>query len=382
MRIFKILGTTSAAFFLSIQSLVAMEKEYVKDYAIATTDTGFKQLMSNKTVAKDILNCFVPDFKKNNVTDIEKAAIAIPPLKQGIKKQTFMDYHVTTQKGDHVIVEMQAKRHIMFDERALYYACYTYSHQISDQTFQEDTWFTKIKKVYAIQFLDFDTNKAKGIEGEVQDTLIQRIQKNKMHNNDYIKHYVFTDKYSKQKIESLQMIQIELPRVNFDLPTPNSVSTKQYTNLEWWLALLKNSSKFTKNFIENNTNTPEVIKTGFFQLDYSVWDPNIQAEYNNELNILQKYRAAVIDREIIARIDERLTICMFLFAKEKGKNIFSKYPTITFGKYSLTKDYVIDSWRKNSLNNFLDNKYLNPFIKLLQNQKFLPKGYKNKEGKN
>lgn len=98
-----------------------------KHYAIATTDTAFKHLLSvegdNQDLMCSFLQTFVPTFETDRISTIESHPVAIPTLREKGEKQTFMDLHVRTQSGTHYIIEMQAKRHIMFDERALYRAC-------------------------------------------------------------------------------------------------------------------------------------------------------------------------------------------------------------------------------------------------------------------
>lgn len=132
--------------------------------------------------------------------------ISITSFKRGSSK---------TNLGEHIVIEMQARRHVMFDERALFYASHTYVNQLTDEELKQENWYRFIKAVYAIQFLDFDTNLAKGITRDIDhDTLIDRVKGHKMKDENYIKHYIMTDKYSGQTIGALQMIQIELPRAN------------------------------------------------------------------------------------------------------------------------------------------------------------------------
>jgi predicted transposase/invertase (TIGR01784 family) len=49
-----------------------------------------------------------------------------------------MDFHVRINGQADVIIEMQVQRHAMFDERALYYAAYTYSHQLTDEEIRQE----------------------------------------------------------------------------------------------------------------------------------------------------------------------------------------------------------------------------------------------------
>lgn len=97
------------------------------EFAKATTDVSFKQLLDptkDKEVIISFLNTFVPQFAKDSVEYIEPASVVIPALpRDGDRKEkaTFMDLHVKSKSGASYIIEMQARRHIYFDERALFY---------------------------------------------------------------------------------------------------------------------------------------------------------------------------------------------------------------------------------------------------------------------
>lgn len=122
-----------------------------KHYAIATTDTAFKHMLSidegNKDIMRAFLHAFVPTFDTDPILSIEACPVAIPALRQKGEKQTFMDLHVRTQNGTHYSIEMQAKRHIMFDERALYYACATYANQLTSTQLQDEHWYHDLRPV-------------------------------------------------------------------------------------------------------------------------------------------------------------------------------------------------------------------------------------------
>ncbi|MDR2371994.1 MAG: Rpn family recombination-promoting nuclease/putative transposase [Puniceicoccales bacterium] len=130
-----------------------------------------------------------------------------------------MDFHAKTQGRDSVIIEMQARRHIMFDERALYYAAYTYSHQLSEATSGRPDWYEGLKPVYAIQFLDYDTQRIRGIqprkgEEDLNQLFLQEVQAHPMPEDAFMKYYVMVDRLSGQEVKrGIHLIQIELPRV-------------------------------------------------------------------------------------------------------------------------------------------------------------------------
>ena len=170
-----------------------------EEYAISTTDTAFKHMLSlsvdgDKSVMCSFLNCFVPEFKTDPVANIlEEWPIGIPILKKKRHKQTFMDIHVATKSGLHYIVEMQAQRHEQFDERCLFYACSTYSKQLNAKELEGPNWYCLLRPTIAIQILGFDLNRAIGITGihgrdgnELIDKLVARVKRKPLPTGEYI----------------------------------------------------------------------------------------------------------------------------------------------------------------------------------------------------
>ena len=110
-------------------SLKAVSKRY--SFADSTVDTAFKLMLSpsineDKSVLISFLNSFVPAFGGDRVRDVKDMPVALPALRAQGEKQTFMDLHVTSESGAYYIVEMQSRRLVMFDERALFYGYSTY----------------------------------------------------------------------------------------------------------------------------------------------------------------------------------------------------------------------------------------------------------------
>ena len=91
-------------------------------YAIATTDTAFKHMLSLSTgsdssIVISLLNCFVPVFSGDPIVEVKEEPVTIPALRRSGEKQTFMDLHAISSQGSHYIIEMQAQRLVMFYER-------------------------------------------------------------------------------------------------------------------------------------------------------------------------------------------------------------------------------------------------------------------------
>jgi len=276
---------------------VADFKKSAEYYARATTDVGFKQLLDpskDKENMLSFLNTFVPELKNDPATDVETAPLPIPALpRTEDSKITFMDIHVTSRKGEHYIVEMQAIRHLMFDERSLYYLCNTYGRQLSEKQLQQRDWFLSLKPTIAIQVLDYDTNRARGLKAKqgVSDSLPDRVKANPMKDGDPIKHFKFIDTHSGQVMDHLHMIQIELPRYPKKLYPPKA----NFTERDWWLSLLRHSSLYTPKSIvslkKDGIKLPHFIEKGFERLDVKNWNPKLQNDY----------RVQALDRDLYAQ---------------------------------------------------------------------------------
>lgn len=276
-----------------------------EEYAISTTDTSFKHMLStsvdqDSSVMESFLNSFVPQFAHDPVDQIvSERPVSIPALKRKGRKQTFMDLHVKTRSGIHYIIEMQAQRHEQFDERCLFYACSTYSKQLSEKDLKSKEWYRLLRPTIALQILDFDTNRAQGITGikgrdgvDLIDTLYERAKANPLPIGQYIKNYVMTCSHSGQKIEDLRMIQVELPRSPAQFP-PH----KDFTETDWWLSVLRYSEKYTHQLFESLEQKgfviPNNIRTVFHRLEYAEWDPQMQDEYKEDIKDRENFKTTL-----------------------------------------------------------------------------------------
>ncbi|MGB1230561.1 MAG: PD-(D/E)XK nuclease family transposase [Holosporaceae bacterium] len=103
-------------------------------YACATYDASFKHVMEDDKVLSAFLKTFAPDRFKDGIHHIDRRHTgAIPRLTEVGHKQTFMDLHVTANDDHAYIIEMQVRRHVMFDERALFYWAHTFSSQVTSE---------------------------------------------------------------------------------------------------------------------------------------------------------------------------------------------------------------------------------------------------------
>ena len=103
----------------------------------------------------------------------------------------------------------------------------------------------------------------------VNAPFVAMVQKFQMKNEQFIKHYVLTDKQSGQTNEYLQIIQVELPKaekIKILFPPSND-----FTVTEWWISILRNSSKFTPDLVmelyDKQKIMPEEIYHALNRLD-------------------------------------------------------------------------------------------------------------------
>ena len=301
---------------LPLTAPLAMQKRFmsqarppiIEEYAKATTDTAFKHMLSpneesNKELLISFLNTFVPAFRGDHVQRVEAMTSSLPVLPKLGEKQTFMDLRVQSETGNQYIVEMQARRHVMFDERALYYAASVYARQSLDQRGQEKTWYHYLKPVIALQILDYDTNRVRGI-ADIPDSIkddersfVERVKSSPMKKNQFIKHYMMTDAISGQKIDYLQLLQIELPRAERIKPPQHM--TKENMQ-EWWINILAHADDYTHEDVnrmyQQEKVMPDIIYKALDRLDVNKWNPAMVKEYKEDLIEKDRY-AAVLEVE-------------------------------------------------------------------------------------
>ena len=274
-------------------------------YAVATTDTAFKHMLSlamgsEKNIVISFLNSFIPAFRGDPIVDVEEAPVALPALRRPGEKQTFMDLHVISSSNVHYIIEMQAQRHVMFDERALFYAASTYSRQLSEKELSTEDWYIKLKPVIALQILDYDTNRIRGLKAVVPDTLVTRVREHPLPEGEFIKHYMLTDETSGQKIDYLQMVQVELPRAEEKqmLFPPQ----EGFRLIDWWVSVLRHANNYTDEVIEHFYSQrkimPENIYKALRRLDLTSWNPRETKEYQEDIARRDLYQTTLaVERE-------------------------------------------------------------------------------------
>ncbi len=268
----------------------------LSDFADPTRDTAFKHLLSvsidghDPSIAISFLNAFVPDFQTDPIYELYEQPLALPALAHRSEKSTFMDFHVRTKSGVHIIIEMQVRRHVYFDERALFYAASVFSRQLSEKELEKQTWYKGLMPTYAVQILGYDSNRAKGIEDEeIDDALLKKAKEHPILPNQFIKHFKMTEQQSGQTIDHLQMIQIELPRAKKTFFPP----TNEFSEQDWWLSLFKHATDYKvadlDEMVSKGLNIPEVVAKALERLRLSKWVSQLVHAYEKETLDFNEY---------------------------------------------------------------------------------------------
>ena len=117
------------------------------------SDWGFK-LIFGQEITKDLLISFLNDLLQGEhvITDITfKDKEQLPEAKD--KRGVIYDVYCTTDKGQHIIVEMQNRYQEHFVDRSLYYA----SRAIVGQGVKGE-WDYHLAPVYTVCFMNFNLN--------------------------------------------------------------------------------------------------------------------------------------------------------------------------------------------------------------------------------
>jgi predicted transposase/invertase (TIGR01784 family) len=232
----------------------------------------------------------------------------VPLVKDHELRTLSMDFHAVNEHGEHILVEIQLKRHIMFDERALFHAARAFSNQISKDLFESGRWYEHLKKTYSVQIVDYNSNNIKGIKNKLaEDTLLERIKEHPMKQGDFMKHYVMTDRFSGQQINHLQMIQLELPRAEKIMNLFPPIS--EFTVQQWWISIFNHSKEYTSEYIEKlykEEVMPQEIYEGLGRMKFEKWTPNMKEAYQRDIDEIMRFYSPQIAMDLYE-------------AEEKGK---------------------------------------------------------------
>ena len=188
-------------------------------YINPITDFGFKRLFgteSNKDLLIDFLNAIIGLKKKERIRDVT----FLPPEQLGTttkNRNAVFDIYCKTERGDHVIVEMQSEPVQFFKDRSVFYSAFP----IRDHAVKGDTWNFELQAVYAVGLLNFCFS-----DGKDDKTYLHRVKL-----MDIEARTVFYDK--------LMFVFAELPKFK-------KKETELKTQLDKWLYAIKHLYKLDK----------------------------------------------------------------------------------------------------------------------------------------
>ena len=130
----------------SPQSTISSMAKFINPF----TDWGFKHIFGRE-ISKDLLIAFLNNLFKDEfeITQLEfknNEQIGITADSRNI----IFDIYCTTDKGEHIIVEMQNRAQENFIDRALYYS----SRAIVNQG-EKGNWYYELLPVYTVCFMNF-----------------------------------------------------------------------------------------------------------------------------------------------------------------------------------------------------------------------------------
>ncbi len=188
-------------------------------YINPITDFGFKRLFgteSNKDLLIDFLNAIIGLEEEESIQDVT----FLNPEQLGTKKddrKAVYDIYCKTERGDHVIVEMQSEPVQFFKDRSVFYSAFP----IRDQAIKGKKWNFELKAVYAVGLLNFCFS-----DGKDDKTYLHRVKL-----MDIEARTVFYDK--------LTFVFAELPKFK-------KKETELKTQLDKWLYAINHLCELDK----------------------------------------------------------------------------------------------------------------------------------------
>ncbi len=136
---------------LDFRPLLEQKESETSIFMNPFTDFGFKRLFgqeSHKNILIGFLNAlFEGEFVVKDVEYRDKEHLGITSRHRTV----IYDIYCTLDNGKHVIVEMQNKKEVNFDDRALYYAAMS----IAAQGQRGSDWVYEVAPIIGIYFLNF-----------------------------------------------------------------------------------------------------------------------------------------------------------------------------------------------------------------------------------
>jgi hypothetical protein len=183
---------------------------------------------------------------------------------------------------------------------------------LSEEILPEPDWYKGLKPVYAIQFLDYDTQRIRGIqarkgEKDLDQLFLQEVKAHPMPEDAFMKYYVMVDQFSSQKVKrGIHLIQIELPRVTrIRGLSPRQEDfverSEEFSLSDWWYCVLKHAEEFDVTEFGDEygdksnklVHMPKPVYNAFKMLRREAWGSELRDSYNREASEMGVYSTAI-----------------------------------------------------------------------------------------
>ena len=285
-------------------------------YAIATTRTAFKHLFSheNQAITKSFYKAFIPQYNHKSIADLKPFPITSTFALPNVDPEPCSRFLVESKKIRPNIVEIDIDHSHGLGEYSMLKLCSSYVSQVpstsSNSPPTPPTTSTSDNTESASPTLSLDPSKDIHPLISIQ---IHDYKSNKSHDiilteTNHIKHYTFQDIYTGDSIDTIHIIDIDIPYAkdylfiksfgqNYDL----------YTEQDWWLELLIHSHEYNirankyTTITTNNTDTgtgtttatttstqvPTFFTEAISKLNMRHWSADLLSTYNNEIEFLK-----------------------------------------------------------------------------------------------
>ena len=224
------------------------------------SDWGFKKIFGQE-INKDLLMGFLNDLLDGEVhiadlTFHDKEQTAELHDMRGI----IYDIYCTTDKGEHIIVEMQNRSQEYFTDRSLFYAART----IVNQGVKGAEWDYSLKPVYTVCFLNYCAGEPSTRKFRTDVALM-----------DMQNAHVYSDK--------LRFVYLMLPLFEKD-------ESECENDFERWIYILKNMSTFERMpFLARNAVFKKLAEIA----DISALSKEDREKYDESIKVMRDYQATM-----------------------------------------------------------------------------------------
>ncbi|MDR1435014.1 MAG: Rpn family recombination-promoting nuclease/putative transposase [Puniceicoccales bacterium] len=325
-----------------------MHRESNTRFIRATSDVGFKRMLSDPDTAETLINELLGHVGVAPVTIATNQERLEIPLR-GYNSFASMDYHAISERREHIIVDMQVIHHTNFDKRVLFYAASTFANQ----EFEGGQWAPQIKDVYAIQFVDYSTN---GDSALKYYEMINKFSLKAGQNGQLLPY---------ETVKGIHLIQVELKGKGIgELKFPVE---RKLSDLEWWYYIIKYSDRFDGGEIGRcrDLGMPMRMEQVLRQLEYIGLDPKKREEYVKEEEEVDGYGDELKRVELRGQLQGIMQGIMRNFAKDRE---IGDDEIEGIEKNSLDESFVREVWKQMSMSNVPNAKNVNDLILFLRDK--------------